>query len=277
MSKHKQTKKNNDFIGPLNFSKGAYLESTSRPLYALFFLLPLVGLYEVGTVLVEQLSNDPQRLVAFNWLIKLADWIGMQHVLAKMFPGFIVIIILLCWQMSSQHSWKVKPRWLCYMTLECILLTLPLFALDVFLNTHITTTGEVAIALTPDSVITSTSYWSNIVTGIGAGIYEELIFRIIILGLILMLFEDVFKFKTSYAFLAAAILSCLFFAMYHHIGISFSPFRTYTLESMNLRSFLFRALAGLYFAYIFKYRGYGIIAGTHSFFDIIVFTCFIRA
>jgi len=37
----------------LNFVKDSYLERTSRPVYAILFLLPFILFYEVGTILIN--------------------------------------------------------------------------------------------------------------------------------------------------------------------------------------------------------------------------------
>ena len=53
--------------GVLNFAEGSYLETTQQPLYALFFLLPLIALYELGTLLVntDQIAHTQSRVAAF--------------------------------------------------------------------------------------------------------------------------------------------------------------------------------------------------------------------
>jgi len=271
--------------GHLNFAQGSYLESTSRPLYALFFLLPLICTYELGTVLVntDEIAHTQARVAAFTWLMELAQWIGMHRSLAWAFPGFVVVIILLCWQMSSQYNWRVKFHWLGWMLVESAVLSLPLFAMGALLNSSKTFIGQtvtdvgaavtqgcgnVVLQVVNDGV--ANVYWANIVTSIGAGIYEELVFRLIVLGVILMAVEDLLKIKPLPAVIIAAIGSALLFAAHHYIGIEMGQF--YKLEELKIGSFMFRFVAGLYFATIFRFRGYGIAAGTHSVYNIIYFT-----
>lgn len=265
--------------GHLNFAEGSYLESTSRPLYSLFFLLPLIGIYELGTILVntDEIAHTQSRVAAFTWLMELAQWIGMHRSLAWAFPGFVVVMILLCWQMSSRYGWRVKFRWLGWMLVESAVLSLPLFVLGALLNSSKTFIGEVVTGnCGGDAVLQAVNdgaangYWANIVTSIGAGIYEELFFRLIVLGLILMVAEDLLKIKSGLAVIIAAVGSALLFAAHHYIGIEMG--QLYKLEEVTVGSFLFRFAAGLYFAVIFRFRGYGIVAGTHSVYNIIYFT-----
>jgi hypothetical protein len=46
-------KKKYDTSQLLNFVEGSYLERTSRPVYALVFLLPFIVVYELGTILIN--------------------------------------------------------------------------------------------------------------------------------------------------------------------------------------------------------------------------------
>lgn len=251
----------NGLEGHFNFAQGSYLESTGRPLYALLFLLPLVGVYEFGTVLIDQIAQEQSRVAAFTWLIKLAQWVGVDRSLAWGFPGFVVVIILLCWQLSSEYPWRVRVRWLGWMGVECVVLSLPLLALNVAMGRSVQGIAQAGGA------VESSTYMAKIVTSIGAGIYEELVFRLILMGLILMLFEDVFKVKSAVATSIAILISSVLFAAHHYWGIWLEP-----LEPFSAISFLFRALAGVYFAVIFHYRGYGIIAGTHAAYNVILYS-----
>ena len=253
--------------GHLNFAQGSYLESTSRPLYALLFLLPLVALYELGTLLVntDQIANTQSRVAAFTWLMGLAEWIGMNRSLAWSFPSLVVVIILTCWHLSSKYSWRIDLGRLGWMAIESVVLSLPLFALGALVNSSKSFAASAAAQHTDSS-----GYLANIVTSIGAGIYEELVFRLILIGLIIVLLEDVLKVRSSIAGIFAIIASAALFAAHHYIGVQNGKIAT--LEEFKMGSFIFRMAAGIYFAIIFRYRGYGVTAGTHSAYNIIYFT-----
>ena len=94
----------------------------------------------------------------------------------------------------------------------------------------------------------------------GAGIYEELIFRLIAFTLLHLLFRDVLLMPKVWANLLMVLVSALLFASYHYLGN----------ESFQLRSFVFRTVAGAYFGVIFLIRGFGVTAGSHACYDILV-------
>jgi membrane protease YdiL (CAAX protease family) len=108
---------------------------------------------------------------------------------------------------------------------------------------------------------------ANIVTGVGAGIYEELVFRLILICLLMMFFQDLLGLSHANAIVSSVLISAALFSAHHHIIVldgqlgRNAPF--------NWTEFGFRTMAGVYFAALFAIRGFGITAGTHAFYDII--------
>jgi membrane protease YdiL (CAAX protease family) len=108
---------------------------------------------------------------------------------------------------------------------------------------------------------------ANVVSGIGAGIYEELVFRLILIIALMVLFQDIFQMGHKSSIILSVFVSAALFGAYHHIVylegqfIQSSPF--------NWAEFSFRTIAGVYFAALFAIRGFGITAGAHAFYDII--------
>ncbi|MBN1844489.1 MAG: CPBP family intramembrane metalloprotease [Sedimentisphaerales bacterium] len=267
----------------LNTAPGSYLETTSRPLYALLFLLPAVVIYEVGTLLVNTAQVEQtlvqKRVVTFIWLIRLARWTGMRDYLVWAFPGLVVVILLLCWHLASRHEWNVKVTRLGWMLVESTVLCVPLLMFNAALggSSRVATTaaatgaaGATGSAGAADQAL-SGSYLAHLVTSIGAGIYEELIFRLILIGLLVMLLEDVFKIKPAIAVIVAVLLSSALFAAHHYVGIDAGQILLLP-EPFTLVGFTFRTIAGIYFALVFSWRGFGITAGTHAAYDIILRT-----
>ena len=56
------------------------------------------------------------------------------------------------------------------------------------------------------------------------------------------------------------LVPAILFSLYHYLG----P------EHFSLQSFVFRTLAGVYFGIVFLCRGFGITAGAHSAYDILI-------
>jgi membrane protease YdiL (CAAX protease family) len=101
----------------------------------------------------------------------------------------------------------------------------------------------------------------QVVTFVGAGIYEELLFRLLLFSALVALLRRSSA-GSALAVTVAALASALFFSAAHHLGPYGEPFEGYT--------FLFRTVAGLYFAVLFQLRGFGIAVGAHACYDVVV-------
>ena len=148
------------------------------------------------------------------------------------------------------------------MTIECILLAVPLIVLSLMINRsaeHQTATINAAGAVNELAV--------QLVSGIGAGIYEELVFRLILISLLMMIFQDFLGVTRRNSIILSVLISAVLFSLHHHIFFINGSF--VQGESFVLCVFVFRILAGIYFAAIFAVRGFAIAVGTHAFYDIL--------
>jgi membrane protease YdiL (CAAX protease family) len=95
----------------------------------------------------------------------------------------------------------------------------------------------------------------------GAGLYEEVLFRLLLLPALVWCFERL-GFSAIPAACWGLVTSSLLFSAAHYVGPLGDTFAIY--------SFTFRFLAGMFFASLFLVRGFGIAAGTHAVYDILV-------
>jgi membrane protease YdiL (CAAX protease family) len=104
---------------------------------------------------------------------------------------------------------------------------------------------------------------SRLIGYCGAGIYEELLFRLMLLpAAAAVLHRSGLAWRSSWAWAIAA--SSLIFSAAHYDW--FTP-GGYAFEWY---SFSFRFAAGTFFAILFVTRGFGIAAGAHAFYDMLV-------
>jgi len=102
--------------------------------------------------------------------------------------------------------------------------------------------------------------WTMLMLSIGAGIYEELLFRVVLVGLIAWGASKLLGWRPLVAGTAATILGALIFSAFHYIG----PFG----DRFEVYSFVFRTIAGLFFSGLYLLRGFGITAWTHALYDV---------
>jgi len=278
-----------------NFAQDSYFERTSRPIYAIVFLLPFVLFYEIGTFLIntDVLNQSQVRVVAFVWLQNFLQYLGFGAKVAWAMPPLVVIVILVALQLSSRKRWTFALGDIWPMALECILLAVPLIVLSLFLSSSPKPKENIArynaaglVCVKPlhscslvaeESPSTSVqadreqanseSLLASVVTGIGAGIYEELIFRLILICLLMIIFQDLLRLSRKNSIILAVVVSAALFSAHHHIVYLEGRFGQ--AAPFNWTEFGFRTAAGAYFAVLFAIRGFGITAGTHAFYDVI--------
>jgi len=288
-----------------NFVQDSYLERTSRPIYAVVFLLPFIVFYELGTIFIntDVLNQSQVRVVAFIWLQDMLEYLGFGSKFAWAAPALAVVVILISQQLVSRKRWRLAFGDIWPMSIECVLLAVPLIVLSLFLNTsdrqpvdadefvkgtvqshYALSANEHAESAVPnraagnamiycrsaanygseeeatasESILKRKSLLADIVTSIGAGIYEELVFRLILMSVLMILLQNTLGFERKTSVIVSVLLSAGLFSAHHHIS---SP--------VNWVEFGFRTAAGVYFAALFAIRGFGVTAGTHAFYDII--------
>ncbi len=285
----------------LNFAPDSYLERTSRPIYAIVFLLPFIVFYEIAVIsssadLLERAPYlGPSVLVeTFVWVQTGLTSLGFGGKFVWVAPPLAVVVILATLQLTSGKRWRFYLNDMWRMAVECVLLAVPLVVLVLFINSLGPPRSEVArlggaSAGTPTAAIKcccpgaltvlstgmvdnvaglSWQYWvANIATGIGAGIYEELIFRLVLICILMLLFQDVFRLDHRNSIVLSVLISAALFSAHHHID--FLSGQVNPGDPFDWTRFAFRTMAGVYFAILFAIRGFGITAGTHAFYDII--------
>jgi membrane protease YdiL (CAAX protease family) len=229
-------------ISLLQRAEGYWTESR-RPLPSLAFIAPLLVIYEVGVLWLGVRPNG-----ADDFMRRLLGSFGFAwHFLL---PG-LTVAILLGWHYVSRQPWRVSGGVLSAMAVEAILLGLCVRAIVFFQNSLALTIG--------DSV---KSALQNAVGYLGAGIYEELLFRLILLSLLAWTFRRAGA-TPRMSLVVAVLLSSLLFSVAHHVG----PYGEWPIRWPR---FLFRTIAGVFFSLVYVYRGFGIAAGSHAAYDILV-------
>lgn len=247
-----ETKTTSKRANPAAKATRDYWEESRRPLASLYFVLPLLVFYEVGVLMM---GPDSLRNGADVWLRTLLNWIGFgEYFLLPV----LTILTLLGWHHLTGRSWKVNVTIIYGMAAESILLAVALLMIA-HLQLQLLS-GELLDTLFIREQIRR-SVMNRLVCYVGAGIYEELLFRLLLFSAIVA----VVRFAGGQPVVQlwiALITSSLLFSAAHYVG----PYG----DAIDLHSFLFRFIAGAFFALLFYYRGFGIAAGTHTLYDILV-------
>jgi membrane protease YdiL (CAAX protease family) len=92
-------------------------------------------------------------------------------------------------------------------------------------------------------------------------VYEEALFRLLLIPALYALLR-ILQMPSLVASTTAMTVSALLFSLAHHAGTPGEAFTWF--------AFIFRWLAGVYFAWVFMARGFGIAVGTHTAYDMLV-------
>ena len=241
---------------------GGYLEHSSSPLVSLVFLAPLILVYELGTrtdgpPVPGAAAASPQHVIAFSLLQQFFALFGAS---GKSLPALAVVGVLLAWHIARQDRWRVRWPTLAGMAVESSLLSVPLLALSVLLAQLLRFAPLAAAHAHPSLGISRLPTDDLLILCLGAGIYEELVFRLILLTVLTLLVKDLLQFPPRAATLLVVFASAVIFSGYHYLG----P------ETFQVRTFAFRSLAGIYFGVLFLTRGFGVTAATHAAYDVLV-------
>jgi membrane protease YdiL (CAAX protease family) len=220
----------------------------------LLFLLPLLAAYEGGVVWVGGAHVDELRNGADAWLRRGLEAVGIGPMYAA--PGLLAAAFLVA-SWFRREDRPVDVLGVCLgMALESVLFGLGLWGVSRSL-------GPLLDALRMDVAgpASGEEAFTQIVTFVGAGIYEEVLFRLglysCLCGLLRLLGAPGLP-----AMAVAALFSATVFAAAHHVGPYGEPFDDFV--------FLFRAVAGVYFAALYQARGFGVAVGAHACYDVLV-------
>ncbi len=225
----------------------SYLHRSQAPLTCLLFVSPMVVLYELGTRLfaTDPWHHQELRIVAFLKLQQFFTFFGASQ---QYLPALSVASILLAWHMVRHDPWKLELGVAVAMVFESLLLCLPLFIIGAMVDRLIPLHTGVG------------SGPARLIFPLGAGVYEELVFRLIGFTAFSILLVDFLHMNKKYATPLIVCICAILFALHHCWGIN---------ERFNWHDMLFRTGAGIYFGIIFLCRGYGVTAGTHATYDIV--------
>ena len=238
-----------------------YWSDARTPLSSLLFLIPWIVVYEFGVVVMGQDQPDVVRNGADFWMRSALSQLGFGNIF--LLPS-IVVTMLLASHIFRKNPWHVRFETQLGMLAESVLLAIGLVAVgqchDIIFR-HVAVGSVSAEHGASAAILNTIGPVTRAVTFIGAGVYEEVMFRLLLVPAAFMFFR-MFEFPSKWAAMMAAVCTSFLFAIAHHIGPS--------AEALNLFAFSFRAAAGLFFASVFLLRGFGITVGCHAAYDLLV-------
>lgn len=223
-----------------------YFKETRRPVYSAALVLPFFLIYHIGTLVFRSTYiNGADALI-----IRLLSALSVHSIFAS---ALVLLACFVVWQLRTRASWDIVPRRLIALFCESLLFAVLLFSIFAYLPAL---QSSATAGPRPPSGI------QKLMLYCGAGIYEELVFRGFLLGLLILASTRLLHMKRTAAAVSSALLSALLFALFHYIGPAG--------EQFSWGTFVQRTCGGLYFSALFVTRGFGVTAAAHAFYDMLV-------
>jgi len=238
-----------------------YWQSSRAPRYSVLFALPLLIVYQILTLLVSagpggvDVRNGADVLLqsAFVWLA------GAWGPRIFMFCLIGVGAWLIAKDIRS-HPGKLSLAVLGGMFVEAVLLSIVFGVVVSGLTVALLGAPPPPEAIGLGQVRLGRG--TMLMLSIGAGLYEELLFRVVLVGAFAWAGRKLLGWRPLFAGIFATILGALIFSAFHYIG----PFG----DRWDVFSFVFRTIAGLFFSALYLTRGFGITAWTHALYDVLL-------
>ena len=220
-------------------------------LTSLILVFPLFLIYQVGVLFTLPMLNGVDFVTTILFASVGLTLKGYLLFLAAVVAVFALAVALL--KRKQHFNGKVFLP----VILESSLYALTMGSLIVLLMTKVLGfSPHLAVGLPEQGLLT------RVVMSLGAGVYEESVFRLGLLGGSIATFEKLLGMSRWAAVLGAFVFSSAVFSFVHYLP----P----TGDAFSFGSFTFRLLAGVVFGVLYKVRGFAVAVYTHAFYDIFV-------
>lgn len=227
----------------------SYLLKSKTSFYSFLFTLPLFFLYEINILFLSWddilvVRNGADFLM--RNILESFDIYGLYGLGLVFFLGLLVTYIFF---IKEDQQQEVNINFLFIMLAESMLWSVVLyFLLFKFMVLLMNPVGKTIL--------------QQVTLAIGAGIYEEFLFRVLLIAGLSGILGFVFMWDKTFKNIIAVVLSGGIFSAFHFMG-EYGDF-------FSMELFLIRFFAGLILGVLYMYRGFGITAYTHSIYDLIV-------
>ena len=222
-------------------------------LTSLLLVFPLFLVYQVGVLALPSVYNGAD-LITSQLIQLLHGQMGAYLAVNLALLGVFVLLMIVL-----RRKDEFRARMFIPVLIESALYAVTMGTLIVFVMRnllHVNPNLQIAAATAPTDV----GPLGKIVLACGAGVHEELVFRLLMVPGLIAIGQKVLKWQAGAAVFAFVVSAVLFSAAHHLIGG----------EPWRLWPFLYRFFCGLVFAALFVWRGFAVSVYTHTLYDIFV-------
>jgi Type II CAAX prenyl endopeptidase Rce1-like len=235
----------------------SYFALSRAPRYSVLFALPLLIAYEVLAAMLAQpghaeVRNGADAMLRAAFTAVAGDYGPTAFMAAVILLGLFFVVRDLRANRSGLRALVFGG-----MLVESIALAAG-FGVVIGVATA-KLLGSLQMLMIAQGGVASMSWPTRLMLSLGAGLYEELFFRVILVTGLATAARTVLGFGLRAASIFAVIVGAFIFSAFHYIGPFGDPFQ--------VQSFTFRMLSGLAFSGLYVLRGFGVTAWTHALYD----------
>jgi hypothetical protein len=220
-------------------------------LTSLILVFPLFLVYQIGVLFTMPLLNGADFVTTLLFASLELTLKGYLLFLAGVVALFAVGVGLL------RRKQQFNGRVFLPVLLESAIYALTMGSVIVLLMTKVMGFAPGLAAASPPQGLLA-----GVVMSLGAGVYEETVFRLGLLAGSIASFEKLLGMSRWAAVAAGFVLSSVVFSFVHYLP----PMG----DAFTFSSFTFRVLAGIVFGLIFRLRSFAVAVYTHALYDIFV-------
>lgn len=238
-----------------------YFQQTRTLTYSFWATVPLLVAYEVLIIWANARSNVMIEVGAAVWVKRVLLQLGAGGHLGLGVAALGLGLVVCHYERGEAVS--LQPAYFAGMLVECVIyaIVLPLLILKAttFLLPHL----QSFLAPLGPTAAPSHGFILRTALSLGAGLYEELVFRVLLFGALAWILKTMLGGgKAVLGTMAAAVVGALLFSGVHYLGA--------LGDHWSLQSFAYRFLFGLALTALYVARGFGIAAWTHAVYDLMV-------
>lgn len=245
---------------PIEAIEPTYLSATRTGTYGFLSAIPLILLYETLIISANEGRVAQVRVSSELWL---KQWFQFIDGPTTLIMGGVLFVVGFCILMYERKKRiPLRPSYFIGIVIESGFYAI-IVALLVSQLVWSLFAAYAPTILLAGAQLEQESLWMQLALSIGAGIYEELLFRVILVGGLYTILKAILGFRTA-AYIVAAVVGALLFSGIHYMG----PLG----DDFTAQSFLFRFFFGLALNVIYLVRGFGVAAWTHALYDVMIVT-----
>ena len=233
----------------------SYWQASRAPRYTLLFALPLLAFYQILAVLLStgprSIRNGADVILQGLFVAVAGRWGPLLFMICLIGGGLWLVA-----RDMRAHGSRLRSRVFLGMLGESLALALAFGIVVGGITSGVIGLLQTLALASPGDL----TWWTRLMVSLGAGIYEELLFRVLLVTALAATARALFGWTPVAAGVAATVLGAAIFSAFHYLG----PYG----DRLQVYSFVFRMIAGLFFSALYLLRGFGITAWTHALYDV---------